>query len=167
MIKNINFAKKFKMIYYFSILIITLNLSFSCKSERENLFAKAVSTDLFSEVEIPTKDGKVEQSKMAKIEFAELTYDFGKVKEGEVVEHIFKFKNTGSKDLLLLYHQATCGCTVPDFSKDPFSPGSSGELKIAFDTKGKKLSQTKKIKIFSNTYPNMTELTIQGYVIPK
>lgn len=167
MIKNINFAKKFKMAYFFTIMFISLSLSFSCKSEKENAFANAVTNDLSGEVEIPTKDGKVDQSKMAKIEFKELTFDFGKVKEGDVVQHIFKFKNTGSRDLLLLYHEATCGCTVPDFSKDPYEPGKTGEIVIKFDTKGKKLSQTKKIKIYTNTYPNMTELTLRGYVIPK
>lgn len=104
MIKNINFAKKFKMIHYFTIMVISLSLSFSCKSETENAFSNAVTKDLSSEVEIPTKDGRVDQSKMAKIEFKELMFDFGKVKEGDVVQHIFKFKNTGSKDLLLLYH---------------------------------------------------------------
>jgi hypothetical protein len=167
MIKNIIFAKMFKMVHYFTIMVISFTLSFSCKSDHANAFSNAVGKNLASEVEIPTKDGKVDQEKMAKIEFKELIFDFGKVKEGDIVEHIFKFKNIGSKDLLLLYHQATCGCTIPDFSKDPYGPGKSGEIVIKFDTKGKKLSQTKRIKIFTNTYPNMTELTLKGYVIPK
>jgi hypothetical protein len=165
--KIINFAKKNKMIQFLTYFIITLLFPYSCKNTNEDAFSRSVTKDLSAEVEMPTQDGKVDKSKMAKIEFNELVYDFGKVTEGQIVERKFKFKNTGSKDLLLLYHQATCGCTVPDFSKDPYSPGKGGEITIKFDTKGKKLSQTKKIKIFTNTYPNMTELTMKGYVIPK
>ncbi len=156
-----------KMIEYLIVFLISSSLAFSCKSDNSDSFAHAVTKDLSAEMAIPTDNGMVDEKKMAKIEFEEKVFDFGKVKEGTIVEHNFSFKNTGSKDLLLLYHQATCGCTVPDFSKEPYSPGKTGVIKIAFDTKGKKLNQTKKIKIFTNTIPNMTELTIQGYVIPK
>jgi hypothetical protein len=166
MILFVNFAKKMKMIDYLIVIFISASLAFACKSDKSGSFSHAVSNDLSDEMAIPTTDGKVDEKKMAKIEFEEKVFDFGKVKEGKIVEHNFKFKNTGTKDLLLLYHQTTCGCTVPEFSKEPYSPGKSGEIKIIFDTKGKKLSQTKKIKIFANTYPNMTELTIQVYVIP-
>jgi hypothetical protein len=156
-----------KMIDYLIVFLISTSLAFACKSDDSDAFSHGVNKDLSAEMAIPTENGIVDEKKMAKIEFEEKVFDFGKVKEGTVVEHNYKFKNTGSKDLLLLYHQATCGCTVPDFSKDPYSPGKTGIIKIAFDTKGKKLNQTKKIKIFANTIPNMTELTIQGYVIPK
>ncbi len=156
-----------KMIDYLIVILISTSLAFACKSDKSDSFSHAVSKDLSEEMAIPTENGNVVEKKMAKIEFEEKVFDFGKVKEGTIVEQSFKFKNIGSKDLLLLYHQATCGCTVPDFSKEPYAPGKSGVIKIAFDTKGKKLNQTKKIKIFTNTIPNMTELTIQGYVIPK
>jgi hypothetical protein len=141
----------------------------SCKNEtkKDNTFAQAVSTDLSNEMEIPTKEGKVDTNNMAKITFDETVYDFGKIKEGDVVEHTFKFRNTGNRNLMLLYHKTTCGCTVPEFSKDPYKPGATGKIKVIFNSKGKKMAQNKKIKIFSNTYPNMTTLTMKGYVIPK
>jgi hypothetical protein len=166
MFKNIIFAKKIKMGFHILFFISVFSYSFSCKSDSAKAFASGVGKDLTSSLEIPTIDGKVNASDMAVIEFEKTTHDFGKVKEGEVIEYAFKFKNTGSKNLILLYHEASCGCTVPDFSRDPFSPGKGGEIKIAFDTKGRKLNQRKKVRIFSNTYPNVTELTVQGYVIP-
>ena len=156
---------------YKSIFLLVLSLLFlgSCKndSKKDDSFAKAVANDLSQEMQIPTKDGEVDTTNMAIITFEETTFDFGKIKEGEIINHEFKFKNTGNKNLFLLYHKATCGCTVPSFSKDPYKPGASGTLTVAFETKGKKLSQNKKIKIFSNTFPNMTTLTLKGYVIPK
>lgn len=152
------------------LLIFSLVILYSCdnKNNQSNkAFANAVTTDLSKEMEIPTNEGKVDSNDMAKIEFQETVFDFGKIKEGDVVEHDFKFKNTGNRDLLLLYHKTTCGCTVPEFSKDPFKLGKTGSIKIVFDSKGKKMAQNKKVKIFTNTYPNMTTLTMKGYVIPK
>ncbi len=152
-----------------AIFILVFIAFVSCKDEtkKDNTFAQAVSTDLSKEMEIPTKEGEVDTNNMAKITFEETVFDFGKIKEGDVVEHIFKFKNTGNRNLMLLYHKTTCGCTVPEFSKDPYKPGKTGKIKVIFDSKGKKMAQNKKIKIFTNTYPNMTTLTMKGYVIPK
>ena len=152
-------------------LILILTITFfgtACQSDqaKSKAFANAVSKDMSKEIEIPTKNGKVDTLQLPKIEFEETVYDFGKVHEGEKVEHVFKFKNTGAKDLRLLYSNTTCGCTVPDFSKEPIPPGGSGSIKVVFDTKGKKMAQNKKVKIYTNTYPNMTVLTMKGYVIP-
>ncbi len=150
------------------LLLVSITLLASCKSDakKDDGFAKS-SSDMSEQLAIPTNDGGVDTAKMAIITFDETTYDFGKIKEGDIVKHSFKFKNTGTKDLFLLYHKTTCGCTVPSFSKDPFKPGAIGEITVVFDSKGKKLSQNKKVKIFANTFPNMTTLTMKGYVIPK
>lgn len=166
MLKNINFAKKMKMGFLILFFISLFSYSFSCKSDSSGAFASGAGENLTSALEIPTSDGKVNESDMANIEFEKTTHDFGKVKEGEIIEYGFKFKNSGNRDLILLYHEASCGCTVPEFSREPFAPGKGGEIKIAFDTKGRKLNQRKKVRIFSNTFPNVTELTVQGYVIP-
>ncbi len=151
-----------------SLVIIVFAL-ISCKNEsgKDKSFAKAAPVDLSKELEIPTKDGKVDTNDMAKITFEDSEFDFGEITEGSVVKHEFKFKNTGKRDLMLLYHKATCGCTVPEFSKEPYPPGASGKITIVFDSKGKKMSQNKKVKIFTNTIPNMTTLTMKGYVKPK
>lgn len=165
----LNFVKNIQMYKSIFLIVFSLLIIGACKndSKKDNSFAKAVANDFSQEMQIPTKNGEVDTNNMAIITFEETTFDFGRIKEGDVINHEFKFKNTGNKDLFLLYHQATCGCTVPTFSKDPYKPGASGSLTIAFDSKGKKLSQNKKIKIYSNTFPNMTTLTLKGYVMPK
>ncbi|RYZ44473.1 MAG: DUF1573 domain-containing protein, partial [Sphingobacteriales bacterium] len=71
-------------------------------------------------------------SKMPKtnIYLIDQKFDFGKVKEGEKVRHAFKFKNTGQNPLIISDAIASCGCTVPSFSKEPVLPGNDGEIMV-------------------------------------
>lgn len=99
--------------------------------------------------------------------FEEPIWDFGKITEGEIVLHTFKFKNTGNAILVISDCQASCGCTTPKCDKRPVAPGEEGEIEIKFDSEGKPTQQTKNITITANTNPPQTVLTITGYVIPK
>lgn len=156
-----------KMLDIIFILITGVLLSCSNTNNERDAFSQSAFKDMTAQMEIATQNGKIDSTKTAKISFDKVVYDFGKVNEGTVVSFDFKFTNVGKKDLYLLYHETTCGCTVPEFTKDAVKPGKSDKITVKFDTKGKKLSQTKKIKIFTNSIPNMTELTLKGYVIPK
>jgi hypothetical protein len=100
------------------------------------------------------------------IEFVEYEWDFGTMDEGDRVEHIFKFKNTGTEPLILEKCKGSCGCTVPECPKEPILPGAEGEIKVAFNSKGKKNSQTKRVTVTSNTDPEQTILTIKAQVTP-
>jgi hypothetical protein len=75
---------------------------------------------------------------VAKIEFEETEHDFGVVGEGVIIEHVFKFTNTGKMPLIINSARSTCGCTVPEWPKDPIPPGEGGEISVRFNTKGKK-----------------------------
>jgi hypothetical protein len=59
---------------------------------------------------------------------SEPSFDFGKIKKGDVVEHIYEVTNTGKNPLIISSVQPTCGCTVPDFTKDPFYQGKKVKL---------------------------------------
>ncbi len=102
----------------------------------------------------------------AKIEFEEEVFDFGDIVEGDVVEHIFKFKNTGNNPLIISKATGSCGCTVPDWPREPISPGQVGEIKVKFNSKGKQGEQDKRVTIQANTIPNNTEIRIVGAVAP-
>jgi len=84
------------------------------------------------------------------IYFPEEHYDFGKVKIGQKVTHAFKFKNTGLYPLMISDAQASCGCTVPSFSKDPVLPGKEGEILVEFNTAGRAGNNHKAVMIYSN-----------------
>jgi hypothetical protein len=96
------------------------------------------------------------------------THDFGKVMEGEVVYHTYKFTNTGDEPLIIKNAKASCGCTVPQWPRNPIAPGETGELQVKFDTKGRGKAggkpQSKRVTITANTNPANTFVTIKGLV---
>ena len=102
------------------------------------------------------------------IEYVETTHDFGEVQEGEKVRHVYKFTNTGNEPLVISNAKGSCGCTVPDWPREPIAAGASGEIVVEFDTKGKGSaegkSQTKRVTVTANTDPVNTFLTITGKV---
>lgn len=86
--------------------------------------------------------------------FEKMTHDFGRIVEGEKVEYSFKFTNTGDKDLIILNATSSCGCTVPEWPKEPVKPGASGYMKVIFDSHGKDGYTEKAIQIQANTNPS-------------
>jgi hypothetical protein len=98
--------------------------------------------------------------------FESTEYDFGTVKEGEEVDYIFRFTNTGSFPLIISKATATCGCTVPEWPKDPIGIGETGEIRVKLNTKNQVNQQTKYVNINANTKPEVTRLKISGNVIP-
>ena len=59
---------------------------------------------------------------LTSIEFTEEAFDFGEITQGEKVEHTFKFKNTGENDLVIVSAKGSCGCTIPEWPKEPIAP---------------------------------------------
>lgn len=85
-----------------------------------------------------------------RIEFSQLTFDFGKMTAGETVMHTFRFKNTGRENLLIRNIETGCGCTTADYTREPVAPGKEGKIEIAFNSSGRFGKQYKEIRIFAN-----------------
>ncbi|SKB63738.1 Protein of unknown function [Sphingobacterium nematocida] len=103
-------------------------------------------------------------SEQGSIEFENAVFDFGKVKEGAVVEHVFKFTNGGTAPVILSQVSASCGCTTPDFTKEPILPGKTGEIKVSFNSLGQVGTQQKIVTVSSNAEPRVTTVQIKGVV---
>ena len=67
------------------------------------------------------------------LQFKETEFDFGSVPQGKPVYHSFEIKNTGSKPVVLNNVQASCGCTTPEWRKDPIAPGATAKIKVGFN----------------------------------
>ncbi len=94
-------------------------------------------------------------------------HDFGTINEGQKVVHVYKIKNTGEAPLIIQSAQPSCGCTVPDWSKDPIPVGGSGFVRAEFDSNGKPGINNKTITVTANTWPKTTTLRFKAMVAPK
>ncbi len=101
------------------------------------------------------------------VQFEMIDHDFGTIKEGDVVEYTYKFKNTGEAPLIIQGAQGSCGCTVPEWSKEPIAAGGTGYVKAKFDSNGKPNTQNKTVTVTANTWPKQTVLRFKAMVLPK
>ncbi len=123
---------------------------------------------VFSSIMLFVSYMMIAQTQTAKITFAEESYDFGKIAEEKgPVTHEFSFTNTGAQPLIIQNVRASCGCTAPDWTKDPVLPGKKGVVKATFDPKGRPGPFNKSITVSSNAENSTVVLTIKGEVIPK
>jgi len=102
--------------------------------------------------------------KPAEIKFEKMTHDFGKFSEKEpVVSCVFSFTNIGELPLVINQAVASCGCTVPEYTKTPIQPGEKGEVKVTYNGTGKFPGHFKKsITVRTNGAVEMTRLYIEG-----
>lgn len=162
------------------LLLILLALN-ACKNEaptdistridveqaKPNATTEATPTAEASATEVkPPKEKAVKKVRKpkAKFSFVDKKHEFGFVDEGSIVKHNFAFTNTGKIPLIIKNAETTCGCTVPEWPKEPIPPGESGIIKATFDTKGKLGSQNKEITIWANTHPSKTKIALVGLV---
>ena len=96
--------------------------------------------------------------------FTEETFDFGTVDQGEKVSHTYKFTNSGSEPLILSNAKGSCGCTVPQWPREPIAPGAQGEITVEFDSKNKSGKRNQKVTITANTEPAQTVISLTGEV---
>ena len=101
---------------------------------------------------------------MAVISFTRTYADLGKMSMGEKAGTDFSFRNTGGRDLLILSTQTSCGCTVPEWDKQPIAPGKEGHIRIIFDSSGELGMQNKSIRVVTNARNSVTDLMISAQV---
>lgn len=100
----------------------------------------------------------------AKFQFKTETIDYGEIKKGSDGVRVFEFKNIGDAPLVIENVYSSCGCTIPEWTKTPVEPGSSGEIQVKYDT-----SRTgpirRTITIYSNADESTKALKIKGKVL--
>jgi hypothetical protein len=94
----------------------------------------------------------------------ETSFDFGKIKQNVPVTHEFSFVNKGNAPLVISSVQASCGCTVAEYSKEAIGPGQKGFVKATYNA-AKAGAFTKTVTINANTEETTVLLTIKGEVI--
>ena len=101
-----------------------------------------------------------------KIEFEEMSHDFGEITEGEVVSHAFKFKNTGTDPLDIISVNVSCGCTVASKPMGSVGVGQEDEIVIEFNSKGKVGENRKSVGVITNGQDVPSTLNFTATVKP-
>ena len=154
-------------IFILSVLIATC--FGSCKKAATSLDnnEKSTTTTETSVTETPQVEDTLDTTKVSKsteMTFEKVEHDFGKINQGDKVDYNFKFKNTGTADLIISSAKGSCGCTVPEYPKEAVKPGESGEIKVSFNSDGKSGEQSKTVSIFANTVKGTEILTIKASI---
>lgn len=144
-----------------SILLVAILSAFVFTSCKDN------ATDKVNQENVAeAADRDATAGNFPKMEFTNTVHDFGNIKQGTPVEHKFTFKNTGNAPLVIVDAKSSCGCTVPEFTKEPVAPGDSGELLVKFNGSGKN-QVSKAVTITANTAAGKEMLTIKAFVEAK
>lgn len=108
------------------------------------------------------------QTAKSKITFDKLQHNFGTFKEELGVQTVsFNFKNDGAVPLILNNVQASCGCTTPEWTREPVAPGAKGLIKVSYDPRNRPGVFNKTIRVSSNAENADVVLTILGEVSPR
>ena len=134
---------------------LAVSMLISCNSQVNK---NQESTDSVSTV------STVDEKDLGVIVFEEDSYDFGTVKEGTVVEKVFKFKNDGKSPVILAQVSASCGCTTPTYTTEPILPGKEGEVKVVFNSAGHPGVQQKIVTVASNASNGVLTVQLKGTV---
>lgn len=160
--------KTFLIVSIFSFLF----MSFSCKENRPTKIQfdsvelsrkyKLAIADSFKRLQETKQDyKKVIQNNgdYPIMTFENKEHNFGTIDQGDKVNYTFRFKNTGKTDLLITNATSSCGCTIPEYPKEPIKPGKSSKIKVSFNSAGKKGLQMKTITLTTNTI-NQREIVL-------
>jgi hypothetical protein len=104
-------------------------------------------------------------SALPDIKFEEETHDFGRITQGEKVAFAFKFKNTGSSNLIISSAHGSCGCTIPEYPKKPILPGEDAIVDVVFASEGKSGIVEKSVTIVTNCEPSTKIIYIKANII--
>jgi len=115
-----------------------------------------------------TPDINIAPTPKTELTFQSDVFNWGELDEGEIVQNVFTFTNTGNEPLLISNVKGSCGCTVPRWPREPIMPGETADLLVQFNSKGKGkvggANQSKRVTLTANTEPQNTYLTIKGIV---
>jgi hypothetical protein len=145
------------------LLITAIVVFSSCQDMAKKVDDSKLSTDLVKngKTSVTNPDSKVGS---AEFTFVEEEHDLGLLVDGEKVAYSFVFTNTGDAPLIISNAKGSCGCTVPNWPKDPIAPGEKGSIDVSFNSSGRKGIQNKAVTLTANTNPNRKIIKIKAEI---
>jgi len=145
------------LLFIFLILSITFS---SCKTNNKN--TEDINTDI---VNNPITKDSNDTSSLPVFKFKNTEHDFGIIIQGEKVSYTYKFKNIGGSNLIISSAHASCGCTIPKYTKKPIAPNKEGEIEVIFDSSGRNGMQHKTVTIMANSQPSEVEISFTAEIV--
>ncbi len=93
---------------------------------------------------------EVQSKPLTNVALSEAQFDFGKMKKGDQKEHVYEVTNTGENPLIISQVKPGCGCTVPDFTREPILPGKKGMVTLKFDSSNFDGLVSKSAEVYAN-----------------
>jgi hypothetical protein len=146
-----------------NILVLGMFLCLSIASKAQET-KPAAATKTATTAPAPVAAKPAENPNQSEFKFEKEVYDFGAIKQGDVVNYEFKFTNAGKEPLIITEAHGSCGCTVPEYPKEPIKAGGKGVIKVTFNSAGKSSMQDKTVTISSNAKGGPKVLHIKGNV---
>ena len=150
------------------ISIISVIFLIACGSQVSDLELRVAKLE--TEIASMRKGGGstiVPAGAFPKFTFDQEEHNFGQIRDGDIVSHTFRFTNSGEAPLIISKATAACGCTVPQWPKQPIPVGGSGEIQVQFDSSNKPGMQNKVVTITANTESKVKKLLIRAQVNPR
>jgi hypothetical protein len=139
----------------------------SCSNKEADKADNKISPDVINNPASAAPSSNENGEAIPVFTFESDNHEFGEIIEGEKVSYAFKFKNTGNAALVISSASASCGCTVPEYTKAPVEPGDEGFINVTFNSEGKSGMTSKTVTLIANTIPNTKVLTISADIQPK
>ncbi len=148
--------------------VLTMLSVVSCKKDQS---ADELITTASSEVSVDSANNNLAGATnntqvLTNLALSEPDFDFGKIKKGDKVEHVYEVTNTGKNPLIISSVVPTCGCTVPEFTKDPIMPGQKGKVTLKFDSTNFQGIVHKTAQLYANVSQVPIELKFTADIQP-
>lgn len=142
-----------------SILVLAMAslLAIACQ-KKEEITTQPLETASVEEV--------VEKTAVTSLALSENHHNFGAIKKGETVQHTYEITNTGDNPLVISDVKPACGCTAPEFTKDPILPGQKGKIVLSFDSTNFDGLVNKQASVYANVEQSPIMLTFSAEVQP-
>lgn len=150
----------------FCICLLSLAIMFSCHNKNDDNNSGQISSNIVNITATADNPHPAPNTKLPKMVFTDTTFNFGTITEGDIVSHLFIFKNEGQSDLVISNASASCGCTIPSYPHQVKHPGDTGSINVTFNSTHKSGKVEKLVTIVCNSDPPVKYLTITANIQP-
>ena len=156
-----------KLFFIVCALFLMGTISFAQNDKSLN-DSKALNDNKALKENTVQNDVKAANQNGPEITFKEVNHDFGEIQFKGNGSYEFEFVNTGNEPLILTQPKSSCGCTVPEWPKQPILPGESNVIKVTYKNTDRPGNFNKYVTVFSNALVNKeVKLHIKGTVLPE